>query len=254
MIATLKLPDGYYTFTKIVTCGVAAILSFAGSQGNPISQWSVLLALVAVLFNPVIPIHLSRPTWVFLDFGTAAAFAAHLILIRCGTPWTVRRFFRALVLVMLATFMVFGGALVLRCTISLTNALDKQDIELLPWVIGGGLFLVLGCGILIYTLVKSPRARTPADTLEDVGMGVMENSHLFWKWAGRAFYRQSPRPLPVPSASSVSEAGSGFLSPRDGLTIFVNRFYAKHAPFKMSDVGSRWQRFVEAIDVFNFDH
>src|SRR5208282_1045481 len=107
MIATLKLPDGYYTFTKIVTCGVAAILSFAGSQGNPISQWSVLLALVAVLFNPVIPIHLSRPTWVFLDFGTAAAFAAHLILIRCGTPWTVRRFFRALVLVMLATFMVF---------------------------------------------------------------------------------------------------------------------------------------------------
>jgi hypothetical protein len=87
MISTLKLPDGYYTFTKIVTCGVAAIFSFAGSQGNSISQWSVLFALVAVLFNPVIPIHLSRPTWVFLDFGTAAAFAAHLILIRCA-PWT----------------------------------------------------------------------------------------------------------------------------------------------------------------------
>src|SRR5437868_4377276 len=44
------------------------------------------------------------------------------------------------------------------------------------------------------------------------------------------------------------------LSPRDGLTIFVNCFHADHAPFKMSDVGSVRQRCVKAIDVFNFDH
>jgi hypothetical protein len=38
------------------------------------------------------------------------------------------------------------------------------------------------------------------------------------------------------------------------LTIFVNRFYTDHTPFKVPDVGSRWQWCVKTIDVLNFDH
>jgi hypothetical protein len=53
---------------------------------------------------------------------------------------------------------------------------------------------------------------------------------------------------------NLHERALSCLSPRDGLTIFVSRFYAEHAPFKMSDVGSLRQRFVKAIHVFNFDH
>jgi hypothetical protein len=71
---------GYYTFTRIVTCGIAGVIAFAGFRDRAVVQaWSVLLALVAVLFNPIVPVHLDRQTWFYLDLGAAAVFVAHLI-------------------------------------------------------------------------------------------------------------------------------------------------------------------------------
>ena len=68
---------------RIVTCGVAGVIAFAGFRDRPVVQaWSVLLALVAVLFNPFIPVHLARQTWFYLDLAAAAVFVAHLILVR----------------------------------------------------------------------------------------------------------------------------------------------------------------------------
>jgi hypothetical protein len=86
IVATSHLPYGYYTFTRIVTCGVAAIIAFVGFKDNQVSQvWSVPLVLVTVLFNPFILIHLSRQTWRYLDLGAAAVFAAHLLIVRWKT-------------------------------------------------------------------------------------------------------------------------------------------------------------------------
>jgi hypothetical protein len=64
----------------MISCGVAAVIALGGFRDRPVSQWAVPLALVAVLFNPFIPIHLPRQTWVYLDLGAAAMFAAHLFL------------------------------------------------------------------------------------------------------------------------------------------------------------------------------
>lgn len=83
IVATSRLPYGYYTFMRIVTCGIAAVIAFAGFRDRPVVQaWSLLLALVAVLFNPFVPIHLDRQTWFYLDLGAAAVFVAHLIFVR----------------------------------------------------------------------------------------------------------------------------------------------------------------------------
>jgi hypothetical protein len=83
VVATSRLPYGYYTFMRIVTCGIAAVIAFAGFRDRPVVQaWSVLLALVAVLFNPIVPVHLDRQTWFYLDLGAAAVFVAHLIFVR----------------------------------------------------------------------------------------------------------------------------------------------------------------------------
>ena len=83
VIATARLPYGYYTFTRIVTCGVAAWIAVVGFQEGSIDKaWSIALALIAVLFNPIIPIHLDRSTWFYLDIGAAGVFIAHLILVR----------------------------------------------------------------------------------------------------------------------------------------------------------------------------
>jgi len=60
VIATARL-YGYCTFLRIVTCGIAAWIAYAGFQeGSANNAWSIVLALIAVLFNPILPIHLDR--------------------------------------------------------------------------------------------------------------------------------------------------------------------------------------------------
>jgi hypothetical protein len=83
VIAVSRLPYGYYTFLRIVTCGVALFLAIAGFQERPAIQvWSALLILIAVLFNPLAPIHLHRSTWFYLDLGTAFVLLGHLVFVR----------------------------------------------------------------------------------------------------------------------------------------------------------------------------
>ena len=83
LIATAKMPYGYYTFTRIVVCGLAAVFAFVAWGGGPVSRiWSVIFALVAVLFNPIIPIYLKRTTWLGFDIGAAALFTAHLAFVQ----------------------------------------------------------------------------------------------------------------------------------------------------------------------------
>jgi hypothetical protein len=82
-IAVWRLPYSYYTFTRIVTCGVAVLIVVAGMQERAVVQiWSILLLAIAILFNPFIPIHLNRAVWFYLDLGAAATFLAHLVLVR----------------------------------------------------------------------------------------------------------------------------------------------------------------------------
>lgn len=86
LVATARLPYGYYTFTRVVICGSAALIAFTGWEDSTTSRmWSVLFALLAVLFNPIFPIYLKRGTWFYLDVGAAVVFAAHLVLVRIRT-------------------------------------------------------------------------------------------------------------------------------------------------------------------------
>src|SRR6266404_2883467 len=142
--ATSDLPGGYYTFTRIVTCGIAASIAFTGFRDRPVSRWSIPLALVAVLFNPLIPIHLDRETWVYLDFGAAVVFAAHLLFVRCA-PYglRIRRIFWALELVALVPLVAGGGLILLGCAVVMTKPQPwtAQDVQSLPFGLGVGLFL-----------------------------------------------------------------------------------------------------------------
>jgi len=44
--------------------------------------WSAAFALVAVLFNPIFPVYLRRPTWYYIDIAVAMMLAAHLAIVR----------------------------------------------------------------------------------------------------------------------------------------------------------------------------
>ena len=74
VFALADLPYGYYTFLRIVVCGAAgygALLAIGTKQ----SGWAIILGLLAVVFNPVVPVHLDRDTWAVVDLVTAATLS-----------------------------------------------------------------------------------------------------------------------------------------------------------------------------------
>ena len=60
----------YYTLLRWVVCGVSAFAAYRAADARQ-TGWVWAFAIVALLFNPVIPVHLKRDTWAFIDFGVA---------------------------------------------------------------------------------------------------------------------------------------------------------------------------------------
>jgi hypothetical protein len=81
--ALAPLPYGYYTFLRIIVCGAAIFLAWVSwENADQIIHWTVFFALIAVLFNPLIPIYLSREMWAPIDLVVAAIFGLHFWKIR----------------------------------------------------------------------------------------------------------------------------------------------------------------------------
>jgi hypothetical protein len=67
--AVADLPYDYYTLLRWLVSGVAAYGAFlAKTNGSDGWLWSFLI--IAVLFNPIVPVHLTRQTWAPIDVGT----------------------------------------------------------------------------------------------------------------------------------------------------------------------------------------
>lgn len=76
--ALLPLHYGYYLLLRVVVFFAAAILAFNEYQFmQSVSGWLVGLIAIAVLWNPLLPVHISREAWVVLDIGAALFFVGH---------------------------------------------------------------------------------------------------------------------------------------------------------------------------------
>jgi hypothetical protein len=75
--ATMRLPYGYYTFLRISICGFCGLVALFCIAERSLA-WASAFALIAILFNPIIPVYLKRETWFWLDLGVATIIAAHL--------------------------------------------------------------------------------------------------------------------------------------------------------------------------------
>lgn len=72
---------GYYTLLRFVVCGVSAYGAyFAVELGK--NGWAWTLGIIAILFNPLIPIHLDKDTWAVIDSGVAIVLVISLFLLR----------------------------------------------------------------------------------------------------------------------------------------------------------------------------
>jgi hypothetical protein len=85
VIATFDLPYGYYTILRIVVCGFAALVFFhTWEDDTPARKWPLTFVGLAILFNPLVPVHLDRATWFYLDIGAAILIVTHLMTVRVG--------------------------------------------------------------------------------------------------------------------------------------------------------------------------
>jgi len=70
LVAILPLPYGFYTLLRIVVTASAAFAAYYFFEEND-TQSGIIFALIALLFNPLIPIHLDKAIWMPIDIGTA---------------------------------------------------------------------------------------------------------------------------------------------------------------------------------------
>jgi len=85
IIALAPLPYGYYTLLRIVVCGAAAFLAWQTyTLEGQITGWVVLLGLIAALFNPIFPVHLTRDIWRIIDPFCAGLFGWHFFKVNRG--------------------------------------------------------------------------------------------------------------------------------------------------------------------------
>lgn len=74
-------PYGYYQLLRLVVCGGAVCVAHSAFTWKKI--WAVwLFGIIALLFNPLIPIHLSRELWKPIDVVCAILFFVMPVLLK----------------------------------------------------------------------------------------------------------------------------------------------------------------------------
>lgn len=64
---------GYYSLLRWITCIASILVAFQAFEKN-IDWAKVVFIVIAILFNPLAPIYLSRSTWIPIDIITAIFF------------------------------------------------------------------------------------------------------------------------------------------------------------------------------------
>jgi hypothetical protein len=82
LIAALwKLPYDYYVVLRCVTCAVAIFVAYKAYVWK--ASWGAwLFGLMAVVFNPLFPLHFSRPVWGAVDLMAAALLVVGIVVLR----------------------------------------------------------------------------------------------------------------------------------------------------------------------------
>ena len=74
-LGAAPLPYGYYMFLRLVACGVFAFAAYI-SFTKKARVLPYVFGCLAVLFNPIIKIHLPKEVWAVVDLASAALLLA----------------------------------------------------------------------------------------------------------------------------------------------------------------------------------
>ena len=77
--ALFPWPYGYYGLLRLAVFVVSAWIAYEQWRfDDAVSGWVVAFAGVALLYNPIFPVHLTREIWSVLNIVTAVLFLTHL--------------------------------------------------------------------------------------------------------------------------------------------------------------------------------
>jgi hypothetical protein len=81
LVALAPWPYGYYQLLRFVVCGAAGYTAFIAYSWE--KMWAVwLFGFIAVLFNPLIPIYLSREIWQPIDVICGVIFLIVTLILK----------------------------------------------------------------------------------------------------------------------------------------------------------------------------
>lgn len=74
-------PYGYFTLLRFIVTTVAVYIAYASYiEGKEI--WTSIFGFIAILFNPIIPIYLTREIWLPVDFTVGVFLIASMIFLK----------------------------------------------------------------------------------------------------------------------------------------------------------------------------
>ena len=74
-------PYGYFTLLRFVVCIAMVLIAYLSYQEKR-EGWTWSFVVIAILFNPIVPIYLAREAWWFIDLVVAAFLGVTMITLK----------------------------------------------------------------------------------------------------------------------------------------------------------------------------
>jgi DNA repair exonuclease SbcCD ATPase subunit len=78
-------PYDYYTLLRWITCAVCAFTAFQAAEMKK-SGWLWVFIIVAIVFNPLVPLRLKRDTWALVDIAAAVLLLLSIAVMDIRKP------------------------------------------------------------------------------------------------------------------------------------------------------------------------
>ena len=74
-------PYGYFMLLRVVICASSGYMAYVGfNKGKDVWIW--IFVVIAILFNPILPIHLGKDIWAIVDVIVAGIFMVSLFTLK----------------------------------------------------------------------------------------------------------------------------------------------------------------------------
>lgn len=78
----ISFPYGFYTLLRIIVTLTSAVIIYQSYKINRINEHLIIFLFILILYNPLIPIYLSREVWLPINFATSVIYLYTLFKIK----------------------------------------------------------------------------------------------------------------------------------------------------------------------------